>query len=66
MDMLPDEILDLRNDLAVALLALEALSADATLGEEQRRLADVGLARLLSAVERLGVSMHAEGLDDPR
>jgi DNA-binding response OmpR family regulator len=59
------DLLALKNDLAVALLALEALSADTALGEEQRRLVDVGLARLLRAVERLGISMHAEGLDDP-
>jgi hypothetical protein len=48
-------LLALRNDLAVALLALEALSLDATLGAEQRRLVDVGLARQLRAVERLAV-----------
>lgn len=53
----------LKNDLAVALLALEALSADPTLGEEQRRLAAVGLARLLRAAERLTATGHAERLD---
>jgi hypothetical protein len=44
---------DLRDDLTVALLVLEALSEDATLEEEQRRLAQTGLARQLRAVEQL-------------
>jgi hypothetical protein len=55
-DRSPEEcFLALRNDFAVALLALEALSADVSLGMEQRRLVDVGLARQLRAVERLAV-----------
>jgi hypothetical protein len=56
------ELLALRNDLAVALLALEALSADPSLGVERRRLAQTGLARQLRAVERLAALGAVAGL----
>jgi hypothetical protein len=57
------DLLALRNDLAVALLALEALSADPTLGEEQRRLASTGMARLLRAARRLPAGAHPKPFD---
>lgn len=48
-----EDILDLRNDFAVALIMLEVLSEDERLPDDLRHLVKIALARQLRAVCRL-------------
>jgi hypothetical protein len=60
MDMLPDEILDLRNDLAVVLTTLEVLSTDETAPAELRQLAQAALLRQVRILNRLAVTLRLD------
>ncbi len=64
MEIPHEEILYMRNDLTVALLALDVLSQEEELSAETRRLVDVALARQVRAIRRLPVNEHPDRFDE--